>query len=298
MNPNHETIPRSGQSDVEEFRALLAEQGLEPDTFALFWKIILSHYERERRDLAWRFTTDPYPILVSEIMLQQTQVERVRRKYPEFLAAFPTCADLAKAPLQRVLAVWQGMGYNRRAIALQACAKIVVNEYSGNLPSDVDILATLPGIGRATACSIAAFAFNLPVVFIETNIRRVFIFFFFDGKDGVSDREIIPLVERALYRKNPRIWYWALMDYGSTLKKTIANPNRRSAHYTKQSKFEGSDREIRGMLLKKLLSATAFDEDALIRQIGAEPARVKRIIGRLIDEGFITSGSDTIHICR
>jgi len=296
MNPNHETIPRSGQSDVEEFRALLAEQGLEHDTFALFWKIILSHYEREGRDLAWRSTTDPYHILVSEIMLQQTQVERVTRKYPEFLAAFPICPDLAKAPLQRVLAVWQGMGYNRRAIALHTCAKIVVHKYSGNLPSDVDVLATLPGIGRATACSIATFAFNLPVVFIETNIRRVFIFFFFDGKDGISDREILPLVEQALYRKNPRIWYWALMDYGSMLKRIVANPNRQSAHYEKQSKFKGSDREIRGMILKELLEVGDLYKEELIQKSGTDPVRLKRILCALIDEGFIVFDSDKIHI--
>jgi A/G-specific adenine glycosylase len=296
MNPNHDTESQAVRSDAERFRALLAEQGLKPDTFTLFWKIILSHYECERRDLAWRFTTDPYHILVSEIMLQQTQVERVRRKYPEFLAVFPTCADLAKAPLQRVLAVWQGLGYNRRAIALQGCAKIVVNEHTGNLPSDVDILAALPGIGRATACSIAAFAFNLPVVFIETNIRRVFIFFFFDGKDKVSDREIIPLVEQALYKKNPRIWYWALMDYGSMLKRTVANPNRQSAHYEKQSKFKGSDREIRGMILKELLEVGDLNKEELIQKSGTDPVRLKRILCALIDEGFIVSESDTIHI--
>jgi len=129
--------------------------------------------------MAWRNTTDPYQILVSEIMLQQTQVERVTIKFPEFIRAFPDFASLATATLANVLTVWQGLGYNRRAIALQKCAIRVMNEYNGALPADVDILATFPGIGRATASSIAAFAFNMPVVFIETNIRRVFIHFFF-----------------------------------------------------------------------------------------------------------------------
>ena len=211
-----------------------------------FQRMVLSHYEQYGREMAWRNTTDPYQILVSEIMLQQTQVERVTTKFPEFIRAFPDFASLAVAPLANVLTVWQGLGYNRRAIALQKCAIRVMNEYEGSLPVDVDILATFPGIGRATASSIAAFAFNMPVVFIETNVRRVFIHFFFTDTDTVSDAEILPLVKKALYRENPRVWYWALMDLGSALKKTIPNPNRRSVHYTKQSPFEGSDRKIRG----------------------------------------------------
>ena len=170
-----------------------------------FQQMVLSYYNNYGREMAWRDTTDPYLILVSEIMLQQTQVERVTTKFPEFIRAFPDFASLAVAPLDNVLSVWQGMGYNRRAIALQKCAIRVMNEYNGILPADVDLLATFPGIGRATASSIAAFAFNLPVVFIETNIRRVFIHFFFTGNETVSDAEIIPVVTRALYKKNPRI---------------------------------------------------------------------------------------------
>ena len=144
-----------------------------------FQQMVLDYYHQHGRPMAWRDTTDPYKILVSEIMLQQTQVERVLVKYPDFLAAFPDFASLAQAPLADILTVWQGMGYNRRAISLQKCAQRVMNEYDGMLPADVDTLATFPGIGRATASSICAFAFNMPVVFIETNIRRVFIHFFF-----------------------------------------------------------------------------------------------------------------------
>ena len=137
------------------------------------------HYRNHGRDLAWRRTTDPYRILVSEIMLQQTQVERVTIKYPALYRRIPGFSLACQAPLSDVLAVWQGMGYNRRAISLQKCARRVVEEYGGALPQDPEILATFPGIGRATAASICAFAFNMPVVFIETNIRRVFIHFFF-----------------------------------------------------------------------------------------------------------------------
>jgi A/G-specific adenine glycosylase len=253
-----------------------------------FRQMVLLHYERYGREMIWRNTTDPYQILVSEIMLQQTQVERVTAKFPEFIRVFPDFASLAAAPRARVLAVWQGLGYNRRAIALQKCAIRVMNEHNGILPADVDMLATFPGIGRATAASIAAFAFNMPVLFIETNIRRVFIHFFFTDTDAVSDAEILPLVKKALYRENPRVWYWALMDLGTALKKTVPNPNRRSVHYARQSQFEGSDRKIRGTILKLLLKHTFLEEAAIISNVAEDSQRVKRMLYALEEEGFIT----------
>ena len=252
-----------------------------------FQQMVLSYYNNYGREMAWRNTTDPYLILVSEIMLQQTQVERVKIKFPEFIAAFPDFASLAVAPLDKVLSVWQGMGYNRRAIALQKCAIRVMNEYDGILPADVDLLATFPGIGRATASSIAAFAFNLPVVFIETNIRRVFIHFFFSGTETVSDADLLPIVKKSLYKENPRIWYWALMDFGSALKKTVPNPNRRSAHYTRQAPFEGSDRKIRGAILKLLLKEYSLEDEEIFGYVAEDPHRVRKILGDLKAEGFI-----------
>ena len=252
-----------------------------------FQEMVLSHYDLYGRNLVWRNTSDPYHILVSEIMLQQTQVERVSKKFPEFICAFPNFSSLANATLTDILTVWQGLGYNRRAIALQKCAIRVVNDYNGTLPADVDILATFPGIGRATASSIAAFAFNMPVVFIETNIRRVFIHFFFAAGKNVSDADIMSLVEKALYRENPRVWYWALMDLGSALKKTVPNPNRRSLHYTRQSPFEGSDRKIRGRLLKILLQNQFLNEEEILGCIAEDPDRVRRILGALESDGFI-----------
>ncbi len=252
-----------------------------------FQQMVLSHYDLYGRNLEWRNTTNPYHILVSEIMLQQTQVERVSKKFPEFICAFPDFSSLATATLANVLAVWQGLGYNRRAIALQKCAILVMNEYYGMLPADVDTLATFPGIGRATASSIAAFTFNQPVVFIETNIRRVFIHFFFHEAVNVSDADILPLVKKALFYENPRVWYWALMDLGSALKKTVPNPNRRSKHYTKQAPFEGSDRKIRGTLLKILLKNQFLEEEVIIKCVEEDPIRVRRVLGTLESEGFI-----------
>ncbi len=252
-----------------------------------FQTLVLSRYRASGRKFPWRETTDPYAILVSEIMLQQTQVERVAEKFPQFVAAFPDFKALASAPLPDILAVWQGMGYNRRAIALRKCACRVVEEFSGILPHDPDILATFPGIGRATASSICAFAFNQPVVFIETNIRRVFIHGFFSDNEIVDETAILPLVTAALYRDNPREWYNALMDYGTELKKTMPNPNRRSRHYTKQSSFEGSDRQVRGRIVKLLLSRGPMEPTAIVRELGGDASRIRKILAALETEEFI-----------
>jgi A/G-specific adenine glycosylase len=263
-----------------------------PPAIHEFRKIVLDYYRDHGRDLAWRETTDPYRILVSEIMLQQTQVERVTEKYPAFIAAFPDFSSLAGAPLSDVLAVWQGMGYNRRAMSLQKCARRVVEEYGGTLPQDPEVLVTFPGIGRATAASIGAFAFNMPVVFIETNIRRVFIHFFFGDHESVDDSEILPIAREALLTEDPRTWYNALMDLGTALKKTGENPNRRSRQYSKQSAFEGSDRKIRGSILRLLLAEKHLTKKTLTGKFSDDPARIIRIIGDLEAEGFITrSGS-------
>jgi A/G-specific adenine glycosylase len=286
----------SGLLVPEEFRALPANRKPDPDSFVRFKKTILSYYQREGRDLAWRRTTDPYHILVSEIMLQQTQVARVTVKYPEFIDAFPTFAVLAAAPFHEVLAKWQGLGYNRRARAIHQCAREVMTAFDGELPHDVELLATLPGIGHATACSIAAFAFNMTVAFIETNIRRVFIHFFFSDRISVTDREILPLVKQSLDTANPRRWYWALMDYGSALKNTVPNPNKRSAHYTRQSKFVGSDRQIRGMILRSLVTNPQQDEQKLVRSISVSEDRAHKVIDRLAKEGFISRNGTTLMI--
>lgn len=269
------------------FGDVLKAEGMTPPVIAQFRKIILSFYKKNARDLPWRHTDDPYHILVSEVMLQQTQVGRVVKKYPEFTAAFPTCSTLASAPLISVLTVWQGMGYNRRAIALLECARRIESDFAGRVPEDVHDLESLPGIGKATARSILAFAYNRPEVFIETNIRRVFIHFFFTGRQGISDNEILPLVKKTLDEDDPRIWYSALMDYGTFLKTSELNPNRRSAQYTRQSEFKGSDRQIRGSILKKLIQYRDVEEKDLILKVGfSNPDRVPRIINSLVAEGF------------
>lgn len=214
---------------------------------------IWAFYGHFGRKLPWRGTRNPYKILVSELMLQQTQVSRVLEKYPEFLRKFPTIATLASAPLSDVLRVWQGMGYNRRARYLHDSAQMIVRDFSGKIPQNARELCTLAGVGNYTANAILAFAFNIPTVFVETNIRRIFIHHFFPKKMGVSDKEILLFVEATLDASNPREWYYALMDYGAHLPKIIHhNPNIKSKHYAKQSTFKGSLRELRGKIIRAL----------------------------------------------
>lgn len=288
--------PRQNERERQLLK-VIREQGNTPDAVCLFQDLILAHYQTYGRDLPWRRTTEPYHILVSEVMLQQTQVERVVLKYPEFLEQFPDLESLARAPRSEVLLAWQGLGYNRRAIALQKTARLVADEYGSNLPADVEMLATLPGIGRATAAAICAYAFNMPVVYIETNIRRIFIHFFFQDREGVRDAEILPLVDAALYRENPREWYGALMDYGTVLKKRTTNPNRRSVSYARQSRFEGSDRQIRGKILTLVLEEGAVTEAEVVARISEDTGRVQRILGDLEREGFIAESEGT-YACR
>jgi A/G-specific adenine glycosylase len=252
-----------------------------------FQKKVLDHYDANGRALPWRRTRNAYRILVSEIMLQQTQVERVIEKYKEFLAVFPNFSTLAKAPLRKLFAVWQGMGYNRRALALRTLAQKVVDDHRGKLPSEPEKLLALPGIGKYTAGAVAAFAFNKPVVFMDTNIRRVYIHEFLLERDSIHDDELTPLVEQTLDTGNPRKWYNALMDYGTMLKREQINPNQRSVHYTRQSPFENSNRQVRGMILKILVAGAPLTLAQIVKRSGMDPERVKKNIVQLEKEGFI-----------
>jgi A/G-specific adenine glycosylase len=179
------------------------------------------------------------------------------------------------------------MGYNRRARYLHELARRVVAEHGGSVPDDPEVLATLPGIGKATAASICAFAFNRPTLFIETNIRAVFIHFFFHDATNVSDRDILPLAEAALDRKRPHDWYSALMDYGSMLKKRHPNPSRRSAHHQRQSPFEGSRRQVRGRVLRALLAEPGMSRARLAAAVGVPAKELGPVIDELVLEGLV-----------
>ncbi len=254
---------------------------------AKFRKTVYRHWKKYGRDLPWRRTDNPYKIVVSEIMLQQTQVARVVTKYEEFITAFPDIESLAEAPLHAVLTVWQGLGYNRRALSLKKMAEAIVSLHDGKIPTDVSRLTTLPGIGRATAHAICAFAFNQPVIFIETNIRTAFIHHFFSTKEEVKDREITPLVVQTIDRENPRRWYNALMDYGAALKKEYPNPGRKSAHYKRQSPFEGSRRQVRGAILSTLVETISISRDELAAALPFDEELIHSVLSQLEREGLI-----------
>jgi len=252
-----------------------------------FRKTVYGCYETAgRHDLPWRRTRDPYRILVSEIMLQQTQVPRVLAKYPEFIEQFRDFESLAGAPLREVLGAWSGLGYNRRALLLKRTAEEVVERHGGRLPSRYEDLIELPGVGPATGAEVAAFAFGAAHPVIETNIRAVFIHHFFPGVEAVDDAEIMPLVERTLDRTNPRRWYYALMDYGVVLKRRHANPARRSTHRARQGAFEGSARQARGAIVRALADGP-LGERALAEKTGLGTARLREIAPRLEKDGLI-----------
>lgn len=280
-----------------------------------FRKTVLGHYRKSgRKHLPWRSPPlkfrqtkgklNPYHVLVSEIMLQQTQVDRVIPYYKNFLKRFPTVRSLAEARLGDVLRAWSGLGYNRRAKALHDAAKTIVAKpkptminHSG-FPSSYEDLVALPGVGEYTAKAVRVFAYNEPEILIETNIRATFIHYFFQKRgtlrtkrgldaEKITDTELVPLMEKSLTlnQKNPRVWYAALMDYGAHLKKTVPNPSRKSAHHAKQKPFKGSDREIRGAILRAasngIISRRGLD------MMPFEHGRIQKQLKNLTREGLV-----------
>jgi A/G-specific adenine glycosylase len=235
--------------------------------------------------MPWRSTVDPYKIFVSEIMLQQTQVVRVIPKYEAFVLKFPSFKSLANARTGKVLELWSGLGYNRRALNLQRAAKIVTRNWKGVLPPDIEELDRLPGVGPATAAALYVYAFNRPAAYVETNIRTVFLHFFFNNKKKISDKAILGIVMKTVDHTEPREWYYALMDYGAKLKSEIGNQNRRSKHYVAQSKFKGSNREVRGAILKIITSRKKMELSKIFKLPFAK-SNIKKNILALEAEGF------------
>lgn len=243
-----------------------------------FRAMIYSHYDTAGREFPWRADISPWGVVVSEFMLQQTQTERVIPYWERWMSLWPTPGALANSSLKEVLKEWSGLGYNRRGRYIKECAELIEKKYSGKVPETPEILVLLPGIGSYASGAIACFAYNYPAVFIETNIRSVMLHFFFNNRNDVTDREILPLLKSILDQENPRKWYWALMDYGAALKKVTANPNRRSAHYTRQSPFAGSFRQMRGKVLNILLAQGPSSIDELKRQTGIEKKQLYEVL--------------------
>ncbi len=296
-----------------------------------FQKIIYRYYKKHGRKLPWRPPLlklrkdkflDPYKILVSEVMLQQTQVLRVLKKYSLFIKQFPTMRALARAPFHAVLSLWSGLGYNRRAKFLHEAAKIIVKKHQGIIPKNVEALVELPGIGEGTAGAIVAFAFNKPSVFIETNIRTVFIHYFFKSTKiysrhshilenvrmscggnlftladkKIHDKEILPLIEKTLDRKNPREWYYALMDYGVYIKSLYVNPSRKSAHHGKQSPFKNSNRQARGEILKLLVEHRSVPKEEIKKHLTGNTKFAENALMQLTNENFIRIHKNNIRL--
>ena len=270
-----------------------------------WWRDPRTRASSVRGMLPWRNTRDPYKILVSEIMLQQTQVTRVIPKYEEFLQAFPTLQALAQAPDKKLLKVWAGLGYWRRAKYLKEAAKIILTKYKGKFPKDPNTLETLPGIGPYTTRAVACFAFNASDPFLDTNIRRVYLHFFFKKKNNVSDKEILAIAREVTTNLchgkklkypgiTPREWHYALFDYGATVLKDRAI-NKRSKHYHKQSKFEGSFRSFRTKAVRFLLArpeskvAPKTLEDFLKKELRKQksPYTPQEIIASLLKDNLI-----------
>ncbi|MBC7512267.1 A/G-specific adenine glycosylase [Candidatus Saccharibacteria bacterium] len=248
------------------------------------------------RDMPWRNDTRPYYILVSELMLQQTQVGRVIPKFLAFISVFPDESSLASASLADVLKQWQGLGYNRRAKYLHDSAKRIVSVFNGNFPDNYDDILSLPGVGKNTCGAISAYAFNRPSVFIETNVRTVFIHHFFAGYDAVSDAAIHEILAKTIDGEHPREFYWALMDYGSWLKANGIRNISRSKHYTKQSALVGSVRQMRGSIIKAL-AVGETTEHQLRRDVNAD-SRFDRALLGLLSDGLIAQSGDGIHLTK
>lgn len=253
---------------------------------ATFQELVWDMGRKLYRPMPWRDDTQPYYVLVSELMLQQTQVERVLPKFTAFIQQFPDTETLAASPLSSVLAAWSGLGYNRRAKYIHAAALMIETTYKGKFPESTKELEKLPGVGPNTAGALAAYSFNNPVVFIETNIRTVYFHHFFQNQETVTDQELRQLVAETVDTEHPRQWYWALMDYGSWLKRSGVRLNSKSHHYVKQTPLKGSIREVRGILLKEL-SLTARSLEYLEARFSGDERLPKALEG-LYNDGLIT----------
>ena len=278
---------------IDAVRGIFEAEGMTARVVRAFRAVVLGLYVRcGRHDLFWRKATcTPYEILVSEVMLQQTQVERVTAKYVAFLAHFPSVGALAAAPTAAVLKVWSGLGYNRRALSLKRAAEVLVKEHASVLPRDEISLQKLPGVGPYTAAAVRAFAYDMPGVVLETNIRALFLYVFFSARsDKVTDTELIPYIEKTLPHKNPRVWYWACMDAGAVLKRMVPNPSRRSSMHVRQKKFHGSLRQVRGGILRLLHAQGTVTALAVCALYAGREEQVDTALRQLVAEGFICAG--------
>ncbi|HVQ00922.1 MAG TPA: Fe-S cluster assembly protein HesB [Candidatus Thermoplasmatota archaeon] len=252
-------------------------------TISKFQRKVWAFYRTHRRRLPWRTTHDPYKILVSELMLQQTQVSRVITFYNKWIQQWPTIQDLAHASRREVLQAWMGLGYNTRALRLQQAAKTIVGDYQGDVVQAMRQYQEIPGVGRYTSQAVLIFATNADLVTVDTNIRRIFIHEFGLPKD-ISERNLWDLALRCLPTGRSRDWHNALMDYGAlhdTALTTGVKPK------TRQGRFEGSNRQLRAQVIRLLLQQDrSFTE--LQKRLDVPKVKLQHILATLIEEDFIS----------
>jgi A/G-specific adenine glycosylase len=262
-----------------------------PERIQEFQKKVFSFYQKNKRDLPWRKTTDPYKILLSELMLQQTQVNRVILYYEDWIARWPTIDALASATRAEVLQAWMGLGYNTRAINLHKAAQKIVTEFDNDVIKAMKQYKEIPGVGRYTSQAVQIFSTNADIVTVDTNVRRIFMKEF-HLPEKVSDKELWGLAEQCLPKGRSREWHNALMDYGAlhlTAQKTGIKPK------TQQSRFEGSDRQIRARILRYLLKET-MSLSELEKTFGIEQMRLRRILDKMVTEKIIVNKNNSYQL--
>ncbi len=259
--------------------------------WAEFEQLIHQNMRELYRHMPWREEPTFYYVLVSEVMLQQTQVDRVRAKFAEFVDRFPSIEQLASASLADVISVWVGLGYNRRAKYLHEAARYVV---AHGQPRTLDELIKLPGVGHNTAAAIMNYVYQVPTAFVETNIRSVYFKHFFAGRTNIDDSEIVGYVKKTMDYERPREFFWALMDYGAWLKAHGQSGLHMSRHYKKQPPLQGSIRQIRGQIIRSLADGS-ISESAL-RQAVVIDDRFDRALAGLQRDGLVVRSEARIYL--
>lgn len=270
-------------------------------THQAFQKHVWDWYTKNRRSLPWRpprlsssqtwCRNHAYEIFISEIMLQQTQVDRVIPFFEKFITELPDWEALATCPQPKLLKLWKGLGYNRRALNTKRAAQYILAHHDGILPKDLKELQKIPNVGVYTSAALMNFVHRTPTPLIETNVRTVFFHHFYPNQENISDEKIMKKVSATLHTENPREWMYALMDYGSHLRSEGVRITSKSKHYTKQKSFKGSKREIRGKILEILLDEPVLSPEILEQKITDEikdnENNPMHIIEDMIEEGFL-----------
>ncbi len=265
---------------------------------------VLAWFRPRRTAYPWRRTRDPYAVLVSEIMLQQTQAARVAAAFGPFLRRFPTVRALAAARRSDVLRAWGGLGYNRRAVALHEAARVIVREHEGRVPADPPALRRLPGVGPYTATATASLAFDAPVAAVDTNVRRITARVH-TGLDEATPATTRGLADAWLDPRGPGAWNQALMDLG----REVCRPRPRCEvcplaavcafrargaeprpRRSRSEPFEGSNRQLRGAVIRVLRHRSPVTLGSLAREVDPEGERVRRVVAALAREGLVAAG--------